>query len=189
MSRKTPLTPRKVPRQDRARATVDAILIATRRLLIRSGYDSVTTNEVADVAGVSIGTLYQYFPSIDSIVTLLFQGLKEELQTALGVELVRVQRKPMDQVADGIVDSVLETYRLDVPLHALLCELAPRIGAHRKVEDSDAETILLLQGFLETHPDVPATLNPKWAALTLFCALDGVTALAAARGPEWLDDP
>ncbi|HYV47721.1 MAG TPA: helix-turn-helix domain-containing protein, partial [Myxococcaceae bacterium] len=51
-------TPRKAPRQARSRATVDAILAATAQVLVRDGYDRTSTNKVAEVAGVSIGSLY-----------------------------------------------------------------------------------------------------------------------------------
>lgn len=54
---------RKPPTQERARATVERILLAARRVLARRGFAKFTTNEVANSAGVSIGSLYQYFPN------------------------------------------------------------------------------------------------------------------------------
>ena len=56
-------TPRKRPRQERAKATVETILEASARILVKRGFDGFTTNEVATAAGVSIGSLYQYFPN------------------------------------------------------------------------------------------------------------------------------
>ena len=61
-------TPRKQPRQSRSKATVDAILDATARVLVEDGYDKLTTNRIATVAGVSIGSLYQYFPNKQAVV-------------------------------------------------------------------------------------------------------------------------
>lgn len=63
--------PRKIPRQARSRATVDRILDAAARLFDRDGYVATTTNHVAEEAGVSIGSLYQYFPSKDALLTAL----------------------------------------------------------------------------------------------------------------------
>jgi AcrR family transcriptional regulator len=63
MPRKTCTTPRKLPQQDRSKVTVDAILTATAHILTQEGYDRTTTNRIAELAGVSIGSLYQYFPS------------------------------------------------------------------------------------------------------------------------------
>jgi len=70
MTRKTRTTPRKLPQQDRSKVTVDAILTATARIDSRR-YDRATTNRIAELAGVSIGSLYQYFPSKEALVTSL----------------------------------------------------------------------------------------------------------------------
>ena len=66
-------SPRKVPTQERARATVDAILMATAHILKTEGFAKASTNRIAQVAGVSIGSLYQYFPNKHTIV----QGLSK----------------------------------------------------------------------------------------------------------------
>ena len=64
----TSAEPRKPPHQARAKATVDAILDATARILAEDGFEAVNTNRVAEVAGVSVGSLYQYFPNKGSLV-------------------------------------------------------------------------------------------------------------------------
>jgi AcrR family transcriptional regulator len=63
--------PRKLPRQARSRASYDAILGGCARVLERGGYESLTTNGVAEAAGVGIGTLYDFFPNRDAIVVAL----------------------------------------------------------------------------------------------------------------------
>lgn len=76
------LEPRKPPSQDRAKATVDAILEAAIDLLAARGYARTSTNLIASRAGVSVGSLYQYFPHKDAIVAALFE------RHALGIEQV-----------------------------------------------------------------------------------------------------
>lgn len=66
--RKSGFQPNRVPTQARARATFDAIVDAAERLLGKHGYAAITTNHVADTAGVAIGSLYEYFPDKDAIV-------------------------------------------------------------------------------------------------------------------------
>jgi AcrR family transcriptional regulator len=63
MPRRPRTTPRKKPRQQRSQDTVECILDATARVLCATGYDRASTNRVAMAAGVSVGSLYQYFPS------------------------------------------------------------------------------------------------------------------------------
>src|SRR5215510_14029777 len=65
------LLPRKQPRQERSRFTVDAILEAAADILVRNGYDRLTTNRIADRAGVNVASLYQYFPGKAAIVAEL----------------------------------------------------------------------------------------------------------------------
>lgn len=83
------LSARKKPGQSRSAATYDAIVEAAARILERSGHARFTTNEVADLAGVSIGSLYQYFPNKDSITRALME--REQLSLVVDVEAVAAQ--------------------------------------------------------------------------------------------------
>ncbi|MYM26149.1 TetR family transcriptional regulator [Duganella sp. FT135W] len=75
--------PRKRPTQRRSAATVDAILEAAARILETSGYEGYTTNAVAATAGVSIGSLYQYFPNRESLTQALVERETAELLAAI----------------------------------------------------------------------------------------------------------
>src|SRR5437870_12652127 len=82
MHRRWRTHPRKLPKQERAKATVEAILAATAHILVREGFDAASTNRIADEAGVSVGSLYQYFPSKQAIVSAL---LERHVHRMLGV--------------------------------------------------------------------------------------------------------
>ncbi|PMB09477.1 TetR/AcrR family transcriptional regulator [Fischerella thermalis CCMEE 5273] len=71
--RKIITNPRKLPQQERSKITVDAILTATARILVKDGYAKTNTNRIAELAGVSIGSLYQYFPSKEAIIAALIE--------------------------------------------------------------------------------------------------------------------
>lgn len=72
-ARQIEFEPRKVPQQERALFTVDSILAATRKIIETQGYEAASTNRIAEVAGVSIGSLYQYFRSKESIIAALVE--------------------------------------------------------------------------------------------------------------------
>lgn len=73
MTKPKQLIPLKLPRQSRSRITYDAILEATTQILIEKGYSETTTNHIAERAGISIGSLYQYFPNKEAIAIELLQ--------------------------------------------------------------------------------------------------------------------
>jgi AcrR family transcriptional regulator len=81
--------PRKQPKQARARATVEAVVEAAARILERDGASALNTNHIADVAGVSIGTLYQYFPTKEAVIAALIRRERAGFKAALeAIELV-----------------------------------------------------------------------------------------------------
>ena len=79
MLRKSSTKPRKLPQQDRSRVTVQAILEATTHILTEEGYEKANTNRIAERAGVSIGSLYQYFPNKESLLTALIEQHVNEM--------------------------------------------------------------------------------------------------------------
>src|ERR1700704_3271428 len=93
MQRQPRTTPRKRPRQHRSKATVDAILEATARVLIKHGFDGLTTNAAAAAAGVSIGSLYQYFPNKEALVAALLEQHIGQMNAAVLRGLRRAARR------------------------------------------------------------------------------------------------
>lgn len=83
---------KKVPRQARSKATVDAIIQACAHILAQSGYRALNTNTVAEVAGVSIGSVYEYFPGKEAIVAAMARDLLERNLHRLHGELGRQHR-------------------------------------------------------------------------------------------------
>ena len=75
--------PRKLPRQRRSRATVEAILDAAAEALVRHGYKGATTSVIAQRAGVSVGTLYQYFPNRDAVGAALVLRAMERVEASM----------------------------------------------------------------------------------------------------------
>jgi AcrR family transcriptional regulator len=85
------LSPRKRPRQDRAQATVDAVLGAAADLLASRGYAGTSTNAIAARAGVAIGSLYQYFPNKDAILLALFERHLEGIERIVVTSLAEIR--------------------------------------------------------------------------------------------------
>jgi AcrR family transcriptional regulator len=131
-------SPRRRPRQARAQATVDAIVKATARVLVDEGYDRASTNRVALAAGVSIGSLYQYFPSKEALVAALVEDHIAKMQSALtnsltGAALSSPAGSSLDVRAKQLVRGVITAYRVDPLLDHVLCQEVPKVGELTRV--------------------------------------------------------
>ena len=165
--------------------------VATRgasvAVLVQDRWHGLSTNRVAREAGVSVGSLYQYFPNKDALVHALVVRLAEEMGDRL-VELGRtLADAPLEEGIDAIVRAALDAARADVPLfRAVLVEL-PRIGAlevfdrlNRRTADALAEWISLRRHELDVA-------DASMTAHVLVTALDALTDHALVFRPELLE--
>lgn len=122
------LQPRKTPKQTRAHETRQRILDAAARVFARHGYAAGTTNRIAVAAGLSIGSLYQYFPNKDAILVELVRRHVTEGVAAVTEHLAALRSTPASlPVQIGVlVDAALATHTDDPRLHQVLFEEAPR---------------------------------------------------------------
>lgn len=189
MQRQVRTTPRKRPRQERSKATVDAILAATARVLVRDGFDGLTTNAVASKAGVSIGSLYQYFPNKEALVGALIERHMEDMNTTVLAELTRVARLPLAQAARAVIELTIRAHAIDPDLHRVLTEQVPRIGKLAKLRDLDQLTHRMVVGLLTARRDELAIRDPEMAAFILVSTIEAVVHRAALLYPQHLRDP
>src|SRR6202020_3583519 len=97
MSTAVRTNPRKNASQERSRLTVDALLEATARILVKEGFDKASTNRIAEVAGVSVGSLYQYFPGKEALVVAVIERHNQEIMQTVRGELADVASQPLKQ--------------------------------------------------------------------------------------------
>jgi len=110
-----PLNPNVNPRQQRSAATVDAIFAATVQILEREGQEAFNTNRVASVAGVSIGTLYQYFADKDGILL----GLAEREAARIRCAIMEQLTVPWPASLGAVVHAVLYAFDAAAALGSL----------------------------------------------------------------------
>ncbi|MGO8998766.1 MAG: TetR/AcrR family transcriptional regulator [Polyangiaceae bacterium] len=182
-------TPRKEPRQERARATVDAILSATAHVLVKEGYDRASTNRIALEAGVSVGSLYQYFPSKEALVAALIERHSIDMVSYLEERAARhPPNAPLRDMVRDVVHAMVEAHRVDPKLHRVLMEQVPRVGALKRLTEMDDKALLLIRAFLETRRAEIRPKNLKLAAFLLSSLVEAVTHGAVLLHPEYLVD-
>jgi AcrR family transcriptional regulator len=126
------ITTRKRPRQERSEALVDAILDAARAEIVTLGYDQTTTNRIAALAGVSVGSLYQYFPSKDAIVVELMRRYRAKRIELVREKLAPIDVEPLRQVVGSLLTALFDDDASERDLLGALVELVVRSVAHKE---------------------------------------------------------
>jgi AcrR family transcriptional regulator len=116
---------RRQPKQRRSRQTVEAVLDAVIRILKREGIDGVTTNRIAEVAGVSIGSVYQYFPDKRAIFLALHDRHVDEIGRLIEARLVEHADSSLEDLVRALVEALVEAHASDPELHHLLTSEVP----------------------------------------------------------------
>src|SRR4249920_2500037 len=142
--------PRKSAVQERSRVTVHALLEATARILVREGFDKASTNRIAEVAGTSVGSPYQYFPSKEALVAAVIERPQHQIMQTVRGELAEVLAQPLEKAVRKLVAVSVKAHRVDPKLHRVLAEQIPRVGAFEKLEAFNRENFTLFRTFLES---------------------------------------
>ncbi|HEV7308774.1 TetR/AcrR family transcriptional regulator [Ensifer sp.] len=172
---------RKTPRQARSRATVAAILQAGARILSDEGWAGFTTNRVADIAGVSIGSLYQYFPDKLSLVDAI---RRRHLDDCLAVmKASRPTERAPAQFAAELVRAMIAAHSNHPGLHRVLLDEAPSSEDYRNPASAfEVEYLAHYAQAVAVYRNRRPTADDHTTALILSDAIDGVIHNAARRG-------
>jgi AcrR family transcriptional regulator len=167
------LEPRKSPVQARSVASVDAILKATIQVLLRVGKEGLTTTRVALRAGVSVGTLYQYFPNKKA---LLQAALKRHLaEVAEAVELVCRQQegRTLRQMATALITAFLSAKMRAAKTSIALYSVSSDVDGAKIVKEMGSRVQKAIVRMLRTASD-PFTTDPQLVAAMLQASMSGV---------------
>ena len=161
---------RKDPKQERSKTTVDAIFGAVTHILNRDGAEHLTTNKIAEVAGVSVGSLYQYFKNKESI----YEGILIRL---LDDNLARMEKILSETKTDGVkirdiielvIRTQFESFQKMDKVATVLLEYAPKVLSVSHFKKIDERIITFLIKQVEVH-NVPIKPENKEAAF-FVCA-------------------
>jgi AcrR family transcriptional regulator len=189
MAPKLRTVPRKRPVQDRSRATVDAILAAAAQVLVKDGYDRATTNRVAEVAGVSIGSVYQYFPSKEALVAALVERHNEAMRAAVLAELARVEALPIEAAVRAVIELIVRAHAVEPELHRVLMEQVPRTGRLARVAEFETALHAVVVRFLDRHRARLRVADLDLAAFLAAAAVEAMAHGAVIYQPHRLEDP
>ena len=145
--RASELRSRRSPLQARSRATVNAILAAAAQVFARHGYAAGTTNRIAEHAGVSIGSLYEYFPNKDALLVAILEAHVQEGEATVEKAMaeLRTANGDLRWAVGRLVAAIVELHTRDPELHRVLFEETPTPRRVRRVlaESEDRVTAMV----------------------------------------------
>lgn len=172
---------RKEPRQARSRATVEAVVEAGARILSKQGWNGFTTNKVAEAAGVSIGSLYQYFPDKLSLVDAIRRRHIDDSLDAIKSALAETEA--LTVFVEALVTNLIEAHSLHPGLHRVLLDEVPGLEAYRHPNHQiEAQYLSLFTQAAAIYGSQSRDVAASTVGLVLSDAIDGVIHNAARRG-------
>lgn len=146
---------RKQPRQQRSAQTRQWVLGAAAQVFAEYGYAAGTTNRIAERAGVSIGSVYQYFPNKDAILRALMDSHIDAGAQLLARQLAAGLPDKLDDIVRLFVRATIDNHRGDPRLHRVLFEEAPRAPQLlERLHETEVFAVALVAHLLDEHPEV-----------------------------------
>ncbi len=186
---------RRAPRQERAAATVDALLQASAELLVKRGYERMTTNHIAQRAGVSIGSLYQYFASKDALLAELIERHFTTVQDYLASAVAKLAATQLEREVDiaehvsRLIRTLIAIEQVDAELHHAIVSKLPRVGDFAIVDTFAERFEAQVAGVLDALPQHLRPISPTLSAQLTVRAVSGVVQSTLRRDPSQLKDP
>ncbi len=172
---------RKAPRQARSRATVETIIEAGARILNDGGWAGFTTNRVAELAGVSIGSLYQYFPDKLSLIDAIRRRHLDDCMAVM--RTILPDGLSAAEFARQLIQAVIAAHSVYPGLHRVLLDEAPSTEDYRNPKsDFELEYLGYYTKAVAKYRKRPPTPSDHIAARVMSDAIDGVIHNAARRG-------
>ncbi len=181
--------PRKVPKGRRGREIVVAIQQATQELLAAGSHvDDISTNQIAKVAGISVGSFYQYYPNKRAVVADLFRELERRTMELAEERLSAIRSDDVTSLVTTLVDVLLDislgpsTARRQIRLH-----VPPVWTIDTSSEVDKAVFSYVVQFLSNNHEQLRAGVDPHRAAFVLLRSAEAVVEAMFAETPDFLD--
>jgi AcrR family transcriptional regulator len=181
--------PRKSPLQARAKATVNAIVEATTQVLLEEGYDRFTTARAAERAGVSVGSLYQYFPNKAALAAAVIERCCENFLIAFESALAGRRHATLADCIRALIDVTLVSHHLAPELHRIVRDLAPRIGIADKADMVSRTAAKVIESMLRRHSDeIAPEIDLATAATIIETVLEALAHRVKLADPAHAQD-
>jgi AcrR family transcriptional regulator len=164
------LKPRKEPIQARSEATVLAIYEASIQVLLSAGYRKLTTTRVAERAGVSVGTLYQYFPNRQALIRTVLERYLAEMSASIEADCRSLKGRSLDEIATGMVDAMIAAKWRRLEVSRAMHEPLVEVGGGELVRASAAKGAAIVADLLRSCHEIEGVdVEPLAVFLMMAC--------------------
>ena len=175
------LDPRKTPVQARSTVTVEAIAEATIQVLLSHGIDHLTTTRVAERAGVSVGTLYQYYPNKQALLFAVLEAHLEKIATVLKQACEESRGLPLDVMVKTVVEKFVDAKMERTDVSIALYRVSAELGGVKLVKSVGERSNRALETMLATAPEAHFE-DAKFVAKMLMATMAGTTRAVLEAG-------
>ncbi len=175
------LNPRKKPQQRRSRVTIDTIFEATIQVLLANGLDRITTIQIADRAGVSIGSLYQYFPNKRALMAAVVKRHVGEVVDATILACQSVHGKTIGEMCATMMNAFVDAKTRRPEVSRALYLPSAAVNADTIVKEESMRCALAVHDMLITASDAKFA-QPRLVSGVLIGSIVGPTRAAIEAG-------
>jgi AcrR family transcriptional regulator len=188
MARKDRRTPKRKAKQERAQATVEAILKAAAYVLVESGYEKTNTNRIAEVAGVNIGSLYQYFSNKEEIIAELIERQLQLTMKAFAERLESVTEIDPKVGARLLIRAIIAARKVDPRLRKVFDDQIPKSGKLNRLREFELQSAEMLARFLDARKPELRIKDPDLAAFLIVHLVNGLLRVMPGYPPGKISD-
>jgi AcrR family transcriptional regulator len=161
---------------------------ATARVLRDEGYEAANTNRIAEVAGVSVGSLYQYFPGKEALVYAVLERQERRQLQLLAERLTPAAGTDLELLVRSAVQALVDFYREDPQLARVLADQRRQLVGLRALPELERAFVELIGAAIRQQAGQLRPLDIEMATFVIQRAVDALTLEAAVRRPDFLED-
>lgn len=170
-------------------ATVSAVLEGVAQVLETEGFERLTTTRVAERAGTSVGTLYQYFPSKEALLVAVVESKMARVDAALSTIFALPASAPLAKHVRVMITALIDEKKRRPKLNAELARQMPRLEQQRLITRTLDRAHGMVRALLDAHAGEIAVRDTDLAAWLVVHAVNGMIDGALLSAPERLEDP
>ena len=175
MTRPPPAGARKVPQQERSRLMVERIVEAGRTVLLRDGYDAASTNRVSREAGISPGSLYQYFPNKDAVISAVVEHYSDTLGERITASLADRFDESGPTMVRATLEALLDALEENTEFLRVVSDELPRAENSSRAEALEQRIVGLVGAYIAARRSEIRDVQPSTAAWVLVRAIEHLT--------------